>query len=174
MVKEWEYVWGGFVKTRIYHNIDIFATYFTNLISGCNIDSTYRERYVKDMDLIHKRPTLSKELGMEVDEIREGYCRVEMPLEEKHMNLFGGVHGGAIFALADTAAGMASRSYGKSAVTLSANMNFLAGAPEGAKTLYAEATVVRQGRTIIVMDVLVYGEERLMANGSITFYVKDR
>lgn len=126
------------------------------------------------MDLICKRLTLPKELGMEVDEISEGYCRVEMPVEDKHMNLFGGVHGGAIFALADTAAGMASRSYGKNAVTLSSTMNFLAGAPQGTKLLYAEATVVKHGRTVIVMDVLVYAEEKLIANGSFSFFVTDK
>ena len=126
------------------------------------------------MDLISQRVTLPKELGVEVKEIREGFCRVEMPLEDKHMNLFGGVHGGSLFTLADTAAGTASRTYGKSAVTLSATFNFLSAAPEGTKRLAAEATVIKQGRTVIVMDTLVFAGEKLIAKGSFSFYVIEK
>lgn len=126
------------------------------------------------MDLISEKTTLPKVLDMEMTEIHEGFCRVDMPLEDKHMNLFGGIHGGSLFSLADNAAGMATRTYVKNAVTLSATFNFLAAAPEGTRNIFAEARVVRRGRTIIVLDTQVYAGEKLIANGSFTFYVTEK
>lgn len=126
------------------------------------------------MDLICERHTLPKELDMEIVEMNNGFCRVEMPLEDKHMNLFGGIHGGSLFSLADTAAGMASRTHGKNAVTLSATFNYLSAAPEGTERIAAEAHTVRKGRTIIVLDTHVYAGEKLLANGSFTFYVTEK
>lgn len=43
-------------------------------------------------------------LSMEVRELKEGYARVEVDLEDKHLNPFGGVHGGVYASLIDTAA----------------------------------------------------------------------
>lgn len=41
---------------------------------------------------------------MEVRGLGMGYSRVEVDLENKHLNLFGGIHGGAYSSLIDTAA----------------------------------------------------------------------
>ena len=43
-------------------------------------------------------------LSMGVRELGRGYCRVEVELEDKHLNPFGGVHGGVYASLIDTAA----------------------------------------------------------------------
>ena len=43
-------------------------------------------------------------LSMEVKELSVGYSRVEINLENKHLNPFGGIHGGVYSSLIDTAA----------------------------------------------------------------------
>ena len=48
-----------------------------------------------------------KLLSMEVREIGIGYCKVEVDLQNKHLNPFGGVHGGVYSSLIDTAAYLA-------------------------------------------------------------------
>ncbi|NLL86305.1 MAG: PaaI family thioesterase, partial [Syntrophomonadaceae bacterium] len=53
------------------------------------------------MDLINQGPFF-KLLSMKVCEIGLGYARVELDLEEKHLNPFGGVHGGVYSSLIDT------------------------------------------------------------------------
>ena len=45
---------------------------------------------------------------MQVIEVREGYAKVEMIIDEQILNGHGFVHGGALFSLGDTAAGAAS------------------------------------------------------------------
>ena len=45
-------------------------------------------------------------LGMRVAEIRPGYCRMEMNVEEKHLRFrANGLHAGAVVSLADSACG---------------------------------------------------------------------
>ncbi len=43
-------------------------------------------------------------LSMEVCKLDIGYCRVEVNLEMKHLNPFGGLHGGVYASIIDTAA----------------------------------------------------------------------
>lgn len=43
-------------------------------------------------------------LNMDIQELGPGHCRVETDLETKHLNCFGGVHGGVYASLIDTAA----------------------------------------------------------------------
>ena len=50
---------------------------------------------------------------MRVTELRQGYARVEMTIDEHILNIHGFVHGGALFSLADTAAGSASFTTGR-------------------------------------------------------------
>ncbi|NLW90238.1 MAG: PaaI family thioesterase [Syntrophomonadaceae bacterium] len=55
------------------------------------------------IDLINQGPYF-RLLSMEVRELAFGYCRVEVNLAEKHLNPFGGIHGGVYSSLIDTAA----------------------------------------------------------------------
>ena len=55
---------------------------------------------------------------MRVTEVREGYAKVEMIIDEQILNVHGFVHGGALFSLADTVAGAASFATGRDSVTL--------------------------------------------------------
>ena len=60
-------------------------------------------------------------LGMRIRTIRPGYAEVELPADERVLNALGNAHGGAIYALCDTAAGTAAASYGRLGVTLNAS-----------------------------------------------------
>lgn len=84
-------------------------------------------------------------LGIELLELREGYSRVAMTVEEHMLNFHGIPHGGVIFSLADAAFAAASNSHGQTAVALNVSMNFLAAVPVGTR-LYAEGTEESLGR----------------------------
>lgn len=55
------------------------------------------------LELINRSPYFLL-LDMELREIRESYSKVVVNLERKHLNAFGGIHGGAYASLLDTAA----------------------------------------------------------------------
>ena len=62
---------------------------------------------------------------MKVTELRRGYARVEMVIDKQILNVHGFVHGGALFSLADTAAGAASFATGRDSVTLAGTINYM-------------------------------------------------
>ena len=63
---------------------------------------------------------------MRVTEVRQGYAKVEMIIDEQILNIHGFVHGGALFSLADTVAGAASFATGRDSVTLTGTAEIIA------------------------------------------------
>lgn len=75
--------------------------------------------------------------GLEILEVSPGRAVVRMPVAEQHKNGLGGIHGGALFTLADFAFAVASNSHGTIAVAINASMNFMKSVSSG--ILLAEA-----------------------------------
>jgi acyl-CoA thioesterase len=72
----------------------------------------------------------AKHSGMELVSLAAGQASVRMQLQPFHRNGLGGVHGGAIFTLADFAFAAASNSHGPLAVAVNVNITFIK-APKG-------------------------------------------
>ena len=68
---------------------------------------------------------LSQSLGMKILDAGPAYAVVEMRLEDRHMNGFSIAHGGAVFALADTAFAHACNSDNVVTVAQQCQINFL-------------------------------------------------
>jgi acyl-CoA thioesterase len=84
-------------------------------------------------------------LGIELLELRPGYCRAALLLAPHMVNLHGSPHGGAIFSLADFVFGGACNSHGEPAVALTVTIQFHVAARVGQR-LVAEAREARQGK----------------------------
>lgn len=125
----------------------------------------------KEFDrIMREEPGFIKEMGMELLELREGYCKGRIVLSEKHNNPMGTVHGGLIFGLADTIGGRAAMSYGDKVVTLNANICYLNPAAD-TEYIEAEATAIRNGRTTAIYDVIIRtAEGKDVAKVNITYY----
>ena len=76
-------------------------------------------------------------------DLRPGWARVAMKLEENHLNFMGMIHGGVIFSLADVAFGAAANSFGTRAMALSVGIDFLA-APKIVGEMTAEVELVQR------------------------------
>jgi len=94
--------------------------------------------------------------GVEIVEVKAGYCKARLVIEDKHMNAANVVQGGAIFTLADLAFAVASNSHGQLSLAINVNISFLKGANAG--TLYAVATEVTEPGRLGAYDVLVSDE----------------
>ncbi|WP_136809437.1 PaaI family thioesterase [Desulfosediminicola flagellatus] len=95
--------------------------------------------------------------GVEIVEVRIGYCKARLIIEDKHMNAANVVQGGAIFTLADLAFAVASNSRGQLALAINVNISFLKAASTG--ILYAVATEVKEPGRLGAYDVMVTDEE---------------
>jgi len=104
-----------------------------------------------------KKEPYPKLLGIEVLEIEPGYARVAMQFTPEMQNIFGMLHGGAVFSLLDEAFQLACNARGEVAVAQQVNIYFLAAANPGAR-LIAEAKELNATRKTALYEVRVFEE----------------
>jgi 1,4-dihydroxy-2-naphthoyl-CoA hydrolase len=115
----------------------------------------------------------AKQFGFVLATAEAGHVILEMPVDNRHKQIHGVVHGGVIAALADTAGGLATYMAcppGKRVATIEMKINYLEAVSSG--TLRAEARVVRLGAHIAVVDCDVRDQSRrLIGKALMTFFV---
>ena len=109
---------------------------------------------------------------MKVTELRRGYAKVEMVIDEQILNVHGFVHGGALFSLADTVAGAASFATGRDSVTLTGTINYIK--PGRGGRLIGIAQEISAGRTTGVYEVFIFNDEDvLLSRATFTMFFLD-
>ena len=92
-------------------------------------------------------------LGLVVDEIGAGNCRLHYVVKPEMLNGFGIIHGGAVFAASDSAFAFACNSHGRLSVALDVSITFTRSAKVG-ETLFVEAKEVHLGNKTSVYDII--------------------
>ena len=105
-----------------------------------------------------ERDLFAKHLGIALVEVRPGYAKATMQIRREHLNGFGMMHGGAIFALADFAFAAAVNSHGTLAVAINVSISYLR--PPAGATLHAEASEIHRSRTLASCTVRVTDDEQ--------------
>ena len=101
--------------------------------------------------------------GIELIECRPGYAKVQVNIEERHLNGAGVVHGGLLFTLADFCFAAAVNSYGYVSLSINASITFFAKSTEGLIT--AEAHEISRSNKLSTFDINMYDEtSKLLAN----------
>ena len=109
---------------------------------------------------------------MHVVEVKERYAKVEMIIDEQILNVHGFVHGGALYSLADTAAGAASFATGRDSVTLSGTINYIK--PGKGGKLIGIAQEISAGRTTGDYEVFIFNDaEVLLSRATFTMFFLD-
>ncbi len=110
---------------------------------------------------------------IELKEIREDYAVFSLHIRPESKNTYGMVHGGAIYTMADNAAGYAAHTDGRDYVTMTSALHFLRNQSEG--DVLATARVRHRGRSTCLIAVDITGDEgKLLATGEFTFFCIDR
>ncbi len=113
-----------------------------------------------------------KLLGIEILEIAPGFAKVAMDFREDMTNIFGMLHGGAVFSLLDEAFQLACNAHGEVAVALQLSIYYLAPAEVGAR-LIAEAKETNATRKTALYDAQVYqADGKRIASGQALAYRK--
>lgn len=117
-------------------------------------------------------------IGAEIEELREGYVRLSLVLQQRHTNPFGVMHGGVITTLMDSALGVSLAVLrGEEArrnphATVDMNASFLAGAGIGDRVV-VEGRVLRLGKNVAFGEAEAYrGDGELIAKGRLTFAIR--
>ena len=130
-----------------------------------------KELLAKYREINARNPFISHN-HIKVEDIGRDRAVLFLDIGEDSRNVYGLVHGGAIYAMADNAAGCAVSTDGRSYVTQSSSMHFLRNQADG--TVRAEARIRHRGRTTVLAAVDVTGEDgRLLATGEFSFFCVD-
>lgn len=116
------------------------------------------EHIAQLIELVNSGPYFQA-LNLFITELGEGFCKMEVPLERKHLNVFGGVHGGAYASMVDTAAYWAlycSLPEDMGYITLDLVVDNLRAVDSG--TIYVEGGVIKQGRSICLTEATARDE----------------
>jgi len=112
-------------------------------------------------------------VGVEVVDWDPGRARTRLVPGPDQTNVHGFVHGGALFAVADTAFEVACNSYGRVCVGLDVTVHYAAPAQPG-EALVAEAVEVTRSRRVASYGVEVRGEDGLICTALAVAFRTDR
>ena len=105
-----------------------------------------------------ERDTFSHWLGLQVDEISKGYCKLHYKVREDMLNGFLSIHGGVLFSAADSAFAFACNSHGIFSVALDVTISFTRPAKVG-ETLFVEAQEIYVGKKTGIYDIKTTNEK---------------
>lgn len=127
----------------------------------------------RDIEGMHARfaGSLPGHFGIRIIEVGEDFIRAEMPVDERHVQPFGILHGGASVVLAETLGSMASSMTlpeGRRAVGLEVNANHVAAVTKG-DVVTAVCRPLHLGRTTQVWQTEIHrGDGKLACVSRLT------
>tara|TARA_R110001592_G_scaffold363221_3_gene681764 strand:+ start:160496 stop:160915 length:420 start_codon:yes stop_codon:yes gene_type:complete len=119
--------------------------------------------------------TLMETLGIEFTLVEKGHMEATMPVDSRHHQPYGLMHGGASLALAETVGSSGSAMYvdiKKNAVVgIQMSCNHLRGVKSG--TVTAVGKIIHAGRSTHLWDIEVFNEDKkLVSTFRLTNFIK--
>ena len=109
--------------------------------------------------------------GFKIVELTKEKAVIEYEVKESGLNPYNIVHGGMLYALADTTAGVLSCMSGRPSLTTSANINYLKAA--NCKKVIAKASALKVGNKIGYFRVDVFDEnDTILCTCNVEMYLK--
>ena len=112
----------------------------------------------KVLEIMLRHDRFTEWLGLRIIEIGRGYCKLQYRITNEMMNGFNSIHGGILFAAADSAFAFACNSYGHVTVALDATISFTKPAKTG-ELMQVEASEIFLGNKIGIYDVRTTNEK---------------
>ncbi len=133
-----------------------------------NIEST-KEKFLNN-------DGFERNIGMEFFSTPENNtCMAKMHVDERNIQPFGFLSGGAMISLAETLSGVGSVTLtgGKKCLGMNVHATHMHAAPKG-DTVTAIATIIHQGKTTHVWHVDIYNQKKVLVSTiSVTNYILD-
>lgn len=113
-------------------------------------------------------------IGASPEEVRAGYARLSLVVEQRHTNPHGVMHGGVVTSMMDSAVGIALGRLRRDArhrphATIEMNVSFLSGARPGDHVV-AEGKIIKVGRSVAFAEA----EARRVRDGHTTVIARGR
>ncbi len=118
------------------------------------------EEIVKQM---MKGDHFSRWMGLEIVDIKKGFCKAKCVIKKEMLNGFSILHGGITFSLSDSVLAFAANSYGYKCVSIETSITHLRPVFEN-ETLTILSEEIHRGRSIGVYSVKIYNEKNILVS----------
>ncbi|MCO0598780.1 hotdog fold thioesterase [Peribacillus butanolivorans] len=135
-------------------------------------DQDIHELHYDQIKQVLKDEPFASFLGMKLTKLGPGTAEAELIPDDRMLNSHGTVHGAIIFSLADYVFAAASNSYGKIAVGVTTNVNFISAGKRG-ETLTANAKEIKKNHKLAWYKIEVLNEMELIATMEAMVYRKN-
>ena len=85
----------------------------------------------KIVNKMFDQDAFSQWLGIEIIEVKDGYCELKMTVRKEMLNGFQIAHGGIAYSLADSALAFASNSHGRKSLSVETSISHTVSIKEG-------------------------------------------
>lgn len=120
------------------------------------------------------RDPFARSLGIECVDGGPGRAAVRLHVKRAHLNFNGTCHGAVLFALADTAFGLASNSHGKVTAGIDAHVTYQTAVSSGDALTATAAEVSRTRRLAVYRVDVTRADGALVAAFTGTGYILDK
>jgi acyl-CoA thioesterase len=110
------------------------------------------------LEMMLERDAFSKWMGLQIDEVGMGYCKLHYTVKDEMLNGFSSIHGGILFSAADSAFAFACNSHGIFTVALDVTISFTRPAKSG-DLLVVEAKEIYLGKKTGLYDIKTINEK---------------
>ena len=106
--------------------------------------------YLKEYNRVVENNPYAAKIGIEILEIRKGYVYARVRKKRDLENIYGDLHGGCLYTIADNMAGIAAGTYGNYVTTINGSIQYLK-AGRNTEYIFCRAQVIKPGKTISVI-----------------------
>lgn len=127
------------------------------------------------LDTVNRTNPFLREQNLRLTALENGRATALMDADSRVLNIYGMVHGGALFSLADMAAGVCALTSSRHVVTLNSSIQFLCAAQAG--ELKAVASALHAGSHTGVYEVKIWdhtGTLCAVAEFTMYFYAENK
>ena len=100
----------------------------------------------------------SQWLGIQIIDVKEGYCKLQMTLRAEMLNGFGITHGGVVFSFADSALAFSCNNRNNLSLAQDNSINFFKPSKAG-DVLIAEAKELHNGRNTGLYLITIHNQQ---------------
>lgn len=129
------------------------------------------EKYLRERRM--RKNAFTEHNFYELESVETDRAVYRLDIRPESLNPYGMVHGGALYTMADDAAGTAAHSDGRHYVTQHGDLHFLDNRAHG--VIRAAGRVRHRGRSTVLVDVEITDEAGgVLATGVFTYFCVDR
>ena len=117
-----------------------------------------------------KDDAFSRWMGIRIDEVREGFCKISCTVTDQMLNGYRVTHGGILFSLADSALAFSAATYGRVSLAIDNSISFTKKSTSGDRLTAISQCVNLSHKTGLFEIKILDEHEELLAMMKATVY----